>query len=338
MDLFVPTTIFPQGQHYFLLYIMSEKTNTSSRISQRIHQHRVLFYWAIPICLVVVYALMFCVPTTYQSSFSFATENPRAVDENRVLTLNNPGQYDLGLAQTRSGIEEYGYADLVSSPQFLKMLFATPVSTIDGKFEGTYAEYIDSYMRKSLLKKIKGLLRNKANTDSITESMDGVMMNRKQASIMATMHKQIKHTIDQHTDVIKIEVVTQDPLVSAQVAKYAEAQLRTFVQDYQMQKMQIVLERLDSLTEQAERDWQEAVREKSPDTEVSKQIYDAFRRQQVIYQAQMVAQSPFVTLSDPVVNYTPKGPHRTMTALLITLIFSLLMGAWVCRREIAEAL
>ena len=187
---------------------MSEKTNTSSRISQRIHQHRVLFYWAIPICLVVVYALMFCVPTTYQSSFSFATENPRAVDENRVLTLNNPGQYDLGLAQTRSGIEEYGYADLVTSPQFLKMLFATPVSTIDGKFEGTYAEYIDSYMRQSLLKKIRGLLQKKANSDSITESMDGVMMNRKQASIMTTMRKQIKHTIDQHTDVIKIEAVS----------------------------------------------------------------------------------------------------------------------------------
>ena len=321
----------------------SENTTLYQRMAQRMHAHRVWFYWSVPICFVVVLVIMLCVPKTYQSSWSLVVEDQRAADGDRTLTINNPEQYDLGLFQTRNSINEYSYSDLVTSSQLLKSLCAAPVSTLDGQFEGTYSDYINHYMRKPFFQRAKGsimrLFRGKskgAPASSVTH--DEVYLTPGQAATLGVMRQQITCTFDKRTDIVKIEVVTQDPLVSAQVAKHVENQLETLITGYQTQKIENVLNHIDTLTLQAENEWKEAVRTHSTNADTYKRIYESFRRQQVVYQAQMVVRKPFVVLSEPTIVYEKTGPHPFRTTILVTIGFALLLAAWFCRRELAEVL
>lgn len=315
--------------------------STASRMAQRLRTHRVLFYWSVPVCFVVVYALMFCVPTTYKSQWSLVAERTDASDEYRTLTLNHPEQYDLGLVQTRNGIDADDYKDMVYSPQLLRPLLTAPVATIDGKFCGTYSDYINHYQRKSPLSKVSGGIRRCLHGEQKSGSRpsyaaEDIFLTRGEAKTMATIRKQITCTLDKQSEIVRIEVVAQDPLVSAQVAKHIENGLQAQIEDYHKRKAQRLLAHIDSLATVAESQWKEAAH--TPEADTYRLIYNSFRRQQVICQAQAVSPMPFTTLSEPAVIYAKKGPHRLLTALLLTLVYTLAAGAWICRREIAESL
>lgn len=341
-------------QHFFsggfssdhFSFFMDTQDNTTSlcqRMAQHLHAHRILFYWSVPVCFVVVLVIMFCVPKTYQSSWSLVVEDQRAIDGDRTLTINSSEQYDLGLFQTRNSINEYSYSDLVTSSQLLKSLCAAPVSTLDGQFEGTYSDYINRYMRKPLFQRLKGsiirLFRRKVTCAPVSSATnDEVYLTQGQAATMAIMRQQITCTFDKRTDIVKIDVVTQDPLVSAQVAKHVENQLEALIMGYQTQKIESILSHIDTLTLNAENEWKEAVHTRSNNADTYKQIYESFHRQQVIYQAQMVVRKPFVTLSEPTIVYEKVGPHPFQTSILATLVFAILLAAWFCRRELMEIL
>lgn len=310
---------------------------------RRIVSNRKHFYWALPVCFVVVFALMLCIPRTYSSRFSFAEESQQPIENYRVMTLNNPSNYDLGLAQTRSAIDRFGFGELISSSQFLQSLFLMPVSTLDGSFEGTYADYVCMGQRKPFWSKAKTWISNLLKGQSIDLSpvqpqKDGLHLSRREAGVLSNMRDQIRFKVDDHTDVATVEVRTQDPQVSAEVAHYIEQQLHAYANTYQQQKMQKTLEQMEQITREAEAAWKESERTHASDIQLRKSIYESFYRQQLVYQAQMMSRPALVTLSDPTINYRPVAPHRMLVALLVTFLVALGMGAWFCRREIAEAL
>ncbi len=341
---FYGNTIPPSNS--FLAFMDSQDTNTTSLYSRMAHHlrtHRVLFYWSVPVCFVLVLVIMFCVPKTYQSSWSLKVENQRAIDGDRMLTINSPEQYDLGLFQTQSSINEFSYSDLVTSSQLLKSLCSAEVSTLDGQFAGSYSDYINRYMRKPLSQRIKGsiirLFKGQVQGTPASSTVNkAVYLTPGQAGTMDVMRQQITCTYDKRTGIVKIDVVTQDPLVSAQVAKHVENQLEALITGYQTQKIESILCHIDTLTVHAENDLKEAMRTHSADVDKYRQIYESFHRQQVIYQGQMVVRKPFVTLSEPTIVYKKTGPHPFRTAILSTLVFVLLLAAWFCRRELAEML
>lgn len=322
---------------------MSQSNNLLSRMASRITKKRKHFYWALPLCFVIVFALMLCIPRSYSSSFSFAEESQQAIEHYRVMTLNDPANYDLGLAQTQSAIDRFGYGELIYSSQFLQPLFLMPVSTLDGEFEGTYADYVYKEMRKPFWLKAKAWIMDlfsskEKDLSPVQPEKDGLSLSRRQAGVLADIRKQISFKIDDHTDVAMVEVRTQDPQVSAQVAHYIEQQLYQFAERYQQQKMQQTLNQIVTITQDAEQAWHEAERTHASDVLLRKGIYESFYRQQLVYQAQMMSHPALVTLSDPTINYRPVAPRRMLVSLLVTFLVALGMGAWFCRREIAEAL
>lgn len=312
-------------------------------MTRRIAKNRKHFYWALPLCFIVIFALMLCIPRSYSSSFSFVVESQQAAERNSVMTLNDPSNYDLGLTQTRSAIDGFGYGELIYSSQFLQPLFLMPVSTVDGSFEGTYADYVYTAMRKPFWLKAKSWIVNlfkgeKKDLSPVQPSIDGLHLSRRQAGVLFDIRKQILFKIDDHTDVATVEIRTQDPLVSAQVAHYVEQQLSQFAMTYQQQKMQRTLDQMVNITRDAEEAWHESERTHASDIHLRKGIYESFYRQQLVYQAQMMSHPALVTLSDPIINYRPVAPRRTIVSLLVTFLVALGMGAWFCRHEIAEAL
>lgn len=322
---------------------MSQPNSLLFRMSRRIAENRKHFYWALPVCFVVVFALMLCIPRTYSSRFSFAEESQQPIEHYRVMTLNNPSEYDLGLAQTQSAIDRFGYGELIHSSQFLQPLFLMPVSTLDGEFEGTYADYVNKGMRQPFWSKAKSWIVNlikgqKKDLSPVQPEKDGLSLDRRQAGILSVISEHILFKVDDHTDVATVEIRTQDPQVSAQVAHYVEQQLHAYAKMYQQQKMQKTLDQMEHITREAEQAWHEAERTHASDIQMRKNIYESFYRQQLVYQAQMMSHPALVTLSDPTINYRPVAPRRMLVSLLVTFLVALGMGAWFCRHEIAEAL
>lgn len=285
--------------------------------------HKWILLGVAPVVLVGVYALMLLVPNEYTSHLGVLVESQRTAERERAITLNAPENYDLGVARTDNIIINFAYPELITSPDLLLAVSEKEVTTLDGSYKGTLANYFVTPQK---------------GKDDIKPQVE-VINSPYQFKVIKKMRKSINVSVDQNSDVISIDVTTKDPVVSAQMATYLEEELKRSVREYERDKMQLVLNQLVELTTQAEQEWQEAQRCGDKQADVRKQVYESFARQQVIYAAQMAAiPSSHYTISKPMISYAKSGPHRTILSVLIALLVEICLGAWYCRREIIELL
>lgn len=302
---------------------MKETLNTFSKMCDSLKAHKWIMLGAGPVVLIGVYALMLLIPNQYTSHLGLLAESQRVSERERAITLNSPENYDLGVARTDNIITKFAYHELITSPDLLLAVSEKEVTTLDGSYKGTLANYL--YAPKDGKEKI--------------EPQVEVINSPYQYKLIKKMRKSIQVSVDQNTDVISVDVTTKDPVVSAQMATYLEEELRRSVLEYEKNKMQNVLDQLIELTTQAEQDWQEAQRRGDAQASVRKQVYESFARQQIVYAAQMAAiPSSHYTISKPMIIYAKSSPHRTIISVLMTLLVEICLGVWYCRREIIELL
>lgn len=284
--------------------------------------HKWVLACVIPATMILTYAALELVPNRYTTKMVLAVETQIAAEEERVVTLNRPENFDLGIVRTDNPINRRGYSEMIKSPRLLLAIMDKPVSTLDGEYQGTLAGYL-----------------HPATQGEDKEMADGVKITPYQAAVLSKMRKALNISLDQHTELVSIEVTTKDALVSAQMASYIEAEIRHFVSEYEQAKMQITIHNLEALTAQAEEAWKLASQQGDAQAAIRKQVYESFLRQQIVYQAQSNTLQPsFCTLSDPVISYSPSSPHRILLTLVMTLLVTIILGGWYCRREIAELL
>lgn len=301
---------------------MKETATIISRICSSLKAHKWILIGAGPVVLVGVYALLLLVPNKYTCRVGVLMESQRTVERERSITLNSPENYDLGFYRTDNIINRQAYNELITSPDVLFAICDKEVSTLDGSYKGTLANYL--YPKKE--------------EESVDTQVQG-MNSPYQYKLIKKMRKCIEVSVDQNSDVISINVTTKDPLVSAQMATYIEAEMKRTLLKYEQDKMQVVLNQLIELTNQAEKDWQAAKQNGNAQADLRKQVYESFARQQIIYAAQMAAiPSSTYTITKPMIDYDKSAPHRTIIAVLMTLLVEMGLGVWYCRREIIELL
>lgn len=302
---------------------MKETVTIISRICNSLKAHKWILIGAGPVVLVGVYALLLLVPNKYTCRVGVLMESQRTVERERSITLNSPENYDLGFYRTDNIITRQAYNELITSPDVLFAICDKEVSTLDGSYKGTLADYI--YPKKE----VKNLEEPKVE----------VINSPYQYRLVKKLRQCIEVSVDQNSDVVSINVTTKDPLVSAQMATYIEAEMKRTLLKYEQDKMQAVLNQLVELTNQAEKDWQAAKQNGNAQADLRKQVYESFARQQVIYAAQMAAiPSSTYTITKPMIDYSKSAPHRTVIAVLMTLLVEMGLGVWYCRREIIELL
>lgn len=296
----------------------------------KLKQHRHLFYWGLPACFIVFFVLGLCVPKYYESSFIIARESEQAVELQRTITLNNPENYDLGLVRTDNAVSEYGYRTIVTSPQFLCLLFDVEVQTMNGQFQGSYFDYLTSYRQLPFWTrwKIWAIRQAHACKSSLTSAQVGSVqqdthwMTKEQWAAVQMMKEDISATFDRQSMLIEITVQSQDPMVSAMLAEHVERTLRAYVTQYEKSKMQCILTQLGQYIERLETE------------DAHPSVLASFHRQYLTYEAQMMFHNSFATISAPQINYLPAGPSYLKWPLILTIFFGLLALAIITRREL----
>jgi len=278
-----------------------------------------LFYWVgLPVLFIMLAAATFLIPKTYESKFVIIRETQLAIEHNRVMTLNRPENYDLGVLRTDNVFNRYAYEKIIYSDAFIRALLEMPVKTVDGSFEGSCFIYLN---RKNANKKI-----------SKPEIVDTTLpwISKSQEAAGRTLRGMIDVKLDFESQQVTIRCTSEDPLVSTQLAQNIQHELAVFVRQYELDKMEMTLSQLHELTQQAKAEW-----EKDPSNE-KEQIYKSFARQEVVYKAQMMNVPAFSTLSEPSFSYRKVAPSRWKLPFIITVLVGAGVWGWRNRKRLVQ--
>jgi len=280
-----------------------------------------LFYWVgLPALFVMLVASTFLIDKTYESTFVIARETERVRDGYRAMTMHQPESYDLGILRTENAMNENSYGKILQSDPVLQALINTQVRTLDGEFEGSYADYCIKDCKKKTTKKVMKIV-----DDSLVR-----WKSIEQEAIKKKMAKSIKATVDYETRYVTVKCTANDPLVATMIAEAVKVELLYYIESYQQDKMHMALEQLSASTAQAKKEW-----EAEPSKE-KEAIWKSFERQEVIYKAQMQYVPAFAVLAEPSFSYTKVAPSRWKMPLIITLLIGIGIWGWDNRKKLMK--
>lgn len=271
------------------------------------------YYILLALCPVVCYLLALLVPNYYTSQFVIARESERPIGRERILNAQSSAPFDLGISKTESAVDEYGYAPILHSDEFIAGLFDTEVQTLDGRYEGNGYGYYQQQCRSGW----KALFFGE---DS--EMPNGPRYSREEMRVIECIRKNIHVELNYETRYVTVGCTAQDPLVATQMAEACCRALADHLARYEQEKMSRLIGEVDSLMAHTE----------------SETMRQSYAHQRALYEIQAIAHPAFVVLSPASVSYRKAGPKRGVWALLVTLLLGMGMWGWKERKQIIEYL
>ena len=308
-----------------------------SAMRERLHAKRKFLYWFIPAILIGTWGLTFSVATYYECTATMTPEDLRPAEQNRVMTLNRPENYDLGIAQLMNSVSAEDYCQIVSSTKFLCQVLQTPVMTRDSIFSGTYYAYLATQYRYPWHKAVMRFLRGKKRSlpDEALPEPDPFYLRGVAADAYSLASKHISATTDRRTLLFTISVEAQDPLVAALVAQSVQDNLENILTDYHNQRFDALRKGLDEQLRITEDERQAAL--EAGDKERAAMLAEAcraFERQAIILRAQVQNVKKLAVLRNVSVPTQKAGPHHITLAVIITALVTLFALIWICRKEL----
>jgi len=306
-------------------------------MAARIKAKRVFLYCFIPVTFACIWGLTFSVKTYYVCSVALAPEEVRAAEGNRVLTLNRPENYDLGIVQTSTNVSPEHMNQITASTSFLCKVLETPVMTSDSSFTGTFYEYLTTEYRAPIHEIILRWLRGKKHAESVNElpPLDPFYPRGYAAEAVNLARKLIECDVDRRTFLTIIDVKTQDRLVSALIAQSVIDILEKFAAEIPVKKMEVLHNNLQEYIHQTYMSYESALEQgDSAHAAMLLEACASFERQAIVLSGQKQNYKMFSVLKNASVPTEKSGPHHILTALIATILLTLLALLWICRREL----
>lgn len=245
------------------------------------------------------------------------------------------------------------YPDLMKSTDFIVPLFNTKVQTKDGKYKGSYANYLTKYCKPSLIAQGMGWVKNKIappkdtllNVKNGEYAADPFRLSKPENDLCKIISGSIDCSVDKKTDVISIMVTDQDPLVAAQLADTIKTRLQDFITVYRTKKAKNDYNHYVELCKKAKEDYDkkqqeyaryadsnqdvvlQSFRMKEETLENEMQLaynnYSNLKQQVQLAEAKVMERTPaFTTIQNASVPVKPAGPKRMIgTAVMLVLCF-----------------
>lgn len=225
--------------------------------------------WKMMMVFIVSFAILgvivaFSIPRIYKSKVVLAPESgSNGGLTSNISSLASMVGMDIKLGNDNDAIYPEIYPDLMQSMDFLFSLFSIPVTTKDGKIKTTYYDYLSKYQKSEWwtypMDWMKEALKKKKEQDGKGHPMGNPFYPTKaQHDIAMAMARSIDCQVDKKTNVISIEVTSQDPLVSALLANSVKEKLKTFITAYRTQKARKDVEYMEKLYTEAKFDYTKA--------------------------------------------------------------------------------
>lgn len=203
----------------------------------------------------------FSIPRIYKSKVMLAPESSSGSGlTSNISSLASMVGMDIKLGDESDAIYPEIYPDLMQSMDFLFSLFPIQVTTLDGKVKTTYYDYLLKHQKiewwtypiEWIKKKVASKKKGGRSAGSSFQP------TRQQYDIAKTIAKSIDCQVDKKTSVISIEVTSQDPLVSAELADSVKEKLKAFITDYRTKKARKDVEYMKKLFVEAKADYTKA--------------------------------------------------------------------------------
>lgn len=255
----------------------------------------------------------------------------------------------MDLSNNDDAISPKLYPQVVSTQNFILGLFNTPIITNDGKVKTTYANYIQSYQKKSIL---SGLFNFSKDSLADLKHINPYKLSKRQYGLVKTIGKRIFCSVDDNTNVITISVEDQDPLVSATMTARVMKDMQAYIVKYRTDKARNDLQNTRKQMADAKKDYLDAQRkyasfsdanedailqaiqskrdELENEMQLRYNIYTQMQQQYQLNKAKVQERTPVYTvLQSASVPVRASGIGRVLTAVICTLIFIFIGFIWV---------
>ena len=322
--------------------------------------------YIIPILVagIIASALALCVPRYYSVKVTLAPEYSTQGGglSNSLSGLASMVGFNMNSLSSGDAITPTFYPDLMKSTDFLVPLMNVRVETKDGKFKGSYSEYLTKVQKFPWWEMCLGFLIEKLSKEEDAEGqvgkqiVDPFRLTKKQQEIVKAISGNIKCVVDKKTDVISISTTSQDPLVAAQLADTVKVKLQEFITEYRTNKARIDLEHIAKLCEKARKDYEKAQHVYSEfadshqdlvmqsyksieenyenEMQAAYNIYSSFLQQKQMAQAKLQERTPaFTTIQNSTVPIKHSGPKRRIFVLCVVFVTFLIKTCMLIRKD-----
>ena len=325
-------------------------------IWQALKKNRKLYYIVLPIAFVLAMAIAKSIPTYYKCEVLLAPESGGGSSSmGQLASLASSFGVSLGGGGNAGGdaITPSLYPDLMKSTDFKTSLFPIKVHGKKDKTTMTYYDYLKNEWKTPWWEDFFGLMAPEKKKDTLVNNFE---LTGEQSRIAGMINKNVVCKIDKKTNLISINVTTQDPYIAALLADSVKARLQDFLTEYRTQKSRHDLEYAEMLQVQAKKDYEharqkyvefvdanqdvvlESIRQKQTDLENDLQLqynnYNTLNAQVLAYKAKVQEATPaFTTLQRATVPLGPAGPNRPQILFICLFLAALFTTIYVLYKE-----
>lgn len=186
----------------------------------------------------------FSIPNVYKTSVMLAPETSgSSLTSSNLSSIASMIGMDVKSMSSDDALYPEIYPDLMNSMDFITSLYGVKVKSIDGKINTTFSDYIARYQKipwwsyPQLWFKYLISASSKNKNDVNTSKVDPFELTQDQYDIAMSIRDLVKCSVDKKSDIIKIEVTAQDPLISATMADSVKMRLQSFITNYRTNKV-----------------------------------------------------------------------------------------------------
>lgn len=325
------------------------------------------------VTFVVAAALQLCIPNHYATTVKLSPEVAgKSGGGGGLASLASSMGFDISSAMngnSSNALYPTMYPDVVGSPDFAVGLFNVQVRTKDGRFEGSYYDYLTENQNgpfwskgmaavgKGIGKLISLMLPKKEEEEGTAKAADSRHLTYKQAMMVKTINKKISCDADKKLGLITLHIADQDQLVCGILADSVKAHLEDFITDYQTRKAIIDREYYLNLMDSAKIAYEEAsrryysyaeehaglslerykIKKQDLQTEMNFQqnVYSSFQKQYLAAEAKVQESKPaFISIQAPAIPAIKAGPSRAKNVLMFTFLALVIASVVLVRKQI----
>lgn len=321
-----------------------------------IKNNRKVYYAVLSIAFVLAIIIAKSIPAYYECEVILAPESGAGGGSaSQLASLASSFGVSLGGGGNVGGdaITPSLYPDLMKSTDFKTSLFPIKVHGKKDNTTITYYDYLKNEWKEPWWEDFFGLMAPEKMKDTLVNNFE---LTGEQARIAGMIMKNVVCKIDKKTNLITIDVTTQDPYVAALLADSIKTRLQDFLTDYRTQKSRHDLEYAEMLLRQAKKDYEharqkyvefvdanqdivlESIRQKQTDLENDLQLqynnYNTLSAQVLAYKAKVQEATPaFTTLQRATVPLGPAGPKYPKIIFVCLFLGALFTTVYVLFNE-----
>lgn len=309
------------------------------------------------------FLLMLTVPDYYRGDEVVGYEEESSTIAEGLRTVGLSQGFDTGrLSQNTDAFFPPHYFLLLESNEFLARALRSQITTEEGE-SMTYYKYLLLYPQRTWWQSITHWIISLGETPASEDinEIDPTHLTPQQAAIFENASRRLLCRANTNKNMVTVSVIDRDPFVCATMATTVRSCIQEFVESYRRKKMEEQAAFYTTIMEQAEKDYQVAVREfnnySQPHSFASRpksRVWENHLRLKMMQKETILnamrthhdlsinrlsePTSLFTPIKKAAIPVKPEGPKRFFNTLLAALLTLILMVLYFIRKPLFQQL